>query len=243
MLLVLGAALVAVSAFYASAFLVAAGACAVFWGIVLLYITPARHVLLTLLNAVSKSNVSNIERLLTELKLTEKAIYLPPKSLKQIESSLIYIPEIADAKLPTPEETTTEKLYGEHQKGVFLTPPGLGLSELFEEALGTSFTKIDLERLRKNLSSLLVTDLEIVTSAEINVENNVIMVELTGNVFEYLCEQTDLFPQTHRQVGCILASSFACSFAKATGKPITIQGETHDLSTKTLIIKYLIGEG
>jgi hypothetical protein len=240
-ILAIGVALVVISAFYTSSFLAIVGVSIVFWGAVLLYITPTKHVPLTLLNATADTNTNNIERILAEFTLTEKGIYLPPKSLKNIESSLIYVPETPKAALPTPEETT-EKLYSEHKKGVFLTPPGLALSRLFEQKLGISFTKIDLPHLQKVLSKLLVQDLEIATTAEIKVQNNTITVELTGNILNQLCQQTDDLPQTHRQVGCILTSALACAFAKASGKPITIQSETHDLSAKNMLIQYQIEE-
>ncbi len=88
----LGLSLVIASAIYASSFLAILGLAIIFWACILLYITPVKHVPLTLLQASADSSTSNIERVITELNLTEKAVYLPPKNLKNIDSSLIFIP-------------------------------------------------------------------------------------------------------------------------------------------------------
>jgi hypothetical protein len=88
----LGIALIALSAFYVSSFLVILGLAVVFWGGVFLYITPVLHVPLDLLEASANVSENNIERVLGELDLSEKGVYLPPKNLKNSESSLIFIP-------------------------------------------------------------------------------------------------------------------------------------------------------
>jgi hypothetical protein len=45
------------------------------------------------LGASANGSADNIERILSEFDLSEKGIYLPPKNLKKIESSLIFIPK------------------------------------------------------------------------------------------------------------------------------------------------------
>jgi hypothetical protein len=91
-LFLLGLSLIITSAIYASSFLAILGLAIIFWACILLYITPVKHVPLTLLQASADASTSNIERVITELNLTEKAVYLPPKNLKNINSSLIFIP-------------------------------------------------------------------------------------------------------------------------------------------------------
>ncbi len=240
-MLALGVSLVIVSAFYISSFLAILGTAISFWALILLYITPVKHVPLTLLNASANANSGNIERLLAELDLTEKGVYLPPKNLKNIGSSLIFIPQKAKTPLPTPEETT-EKLYFKQKNGVFITPPGLALSQLFEQEYGSSFTKADLKHLQSALPQLLVENLELSENAEIYLQESTITMEIDGSIFNSICHETDNQPRTHVQVGCLLSSALACVFAKTTGKPITIQNETQNLENKTTTIEYRIEE-
>ena len=133
-IIILGLVLVIISMFYASSFLAILGVALFFWGAIFLYITPTKHVPWTLLNASAETAATNIERLISELNLTEKGVYLPPKNLKNIESSLIFIPETIKTPLPTPEETN-EKLLTNEKTGAFITPPGSSLSCLFSSFL------------------------------------------------------------------------------------------------------------
>ena len=194
---------------------------------------------LTLLNASAKAAAANIERLITELNLTEKGVYLPPKNLKNIESSLIFIPETPKTPLPTPEETN-EKLLKKQKTGVFITPPGSAFSSLFEEELGFSFTKTDFNQIQNKLPKLLVEDMELAESAEIQTQGNIVSFEITGSILDEICKETDSTPKTHMQVGCLLSSAIACTLAKSTGEPITIQNESRNQETKTTHIEYQI---
>ncbi|MGD0644627.1 MAG: hypothetical protein ABSA75_06955 [Candidatus Bathyarchaeia archaeon] len=270
-MLLIGIGIVAVSALYASSFLAILGVAIIFWGAILLYITPSKHVPLTLLNASAEPAAANIERLISELNLVEKGVYLPPKNLKDTEFSLVFIPETPRTPLSTPEESvspenlkdtessivfipetpktplpmpeeTNEKLLTNEKTGVLITPPGSALSRLFEEELGFSFTKTDLNQIQNKLPRLLVEGLELAENVEIQIQDTIVTLEITGSILDEICQQTDSQPKTHKQVGCLLSSAIACALAKATGKPITIQNETRNQETKNTQIEYEILE-
>jgi hypothetical protein len=240
-MLTLGIALIIASAYCASSFLAILGVAITFWGAILLYIAPSRHVPLTLLNAIVDANSGNNERVLSQQNLTEKGVYLPPKNLQNIKSSLIFIPETLKTPVPHREETT-EKLLNNYKNGVFLTPPGLSLSLLFEQELGTPFTETDLNQLENILPKLLIEDMEIAENVELQIQNNIVTINITGSILNTVCQQTQNQPRTHEQVGCLLTSAIACILAKATGKPITIQKEAQDPEAKTTRIEYQIME-
>jgi predicted transcriptional regulator/uncharacterized protein YuzE len=241
-MLAVGVVSLASSAFYASSILAFIGLGLAFWGALLLYITPTRYVKLDLLNAIAPSTLVNIEKMLTSSKLNGKGIYLPPKYLKDFESSLIFIPSKANQTLPKPEEIDEEKLYSENPEGLFITPPGLALSKLFEKELGTSFTKTDVNYIQNNLPKLLIEDMEIAENVEVEVKEDLITVEITKHIFSEICEEIRKLPKTHETIGCILSSAIACALAKATGKPITIEKEELSEDGKTTKIQYRILE-
>jgi uncharacterized protein YuzE len=241
-ILILGLVSLAASAFYASSILAFIGLGLTFWGALLLYITPTRYVKLDLINAVVPSSLVNIEKLLVDMELNGKGIYLPPKYLKDFESSLIFIPSKASRTLPKLEEVDEEKLYSKNPEGVFLTPPGLALSKLFEKELGTSFTKTDLNYIQNNLPKLLIEDTEIAENVEVEVKDNLITVEIINHIFSEICEETRKLSKTHEAIGCALSSAIACALAKATGKPITITKEEQSQDGKTTKIQYAILE-
>jgi hypothetical protein len=240
LVLIIGVALVILSALNGSSILAIFGVTIIFWVAILLYVTPSKHVPLTLLKASAGAAADNIERLLSELNLSEKGIYLPPNNLRTIDSSLIFIPKTSKTPLPTPEETNEKQLTT--QTGAFITPPGSVLSRLFEEELGFSFTKSNLLQVQFKLPKLLVEGLELAEEAEIQIQGNTVTVEITGSVLDDICRQTDSQPKTHNQVGCLLSSAVACVLTKAAGKPVIIQNETRNQETKTTKIEYQILE-
>ena len=104
LLLILGLIALAVSIIYESTLLAFIGLSLTFWGPLLLYINPEKHVKLTLLDSTVIPSIANLDQILTELKYQGKPIYLPPKYLGASEDTKIYILKQKDADLPTPEQ-------------------------------------------------------------------------------------------------------------------------------------------
>jgi hypothetical protein len=239
----LGVLLVVISIFYTSSFLAILGTSIIFWGAILVYITPTKHVPLALLNVATISPTTNIERILAEANLTEQGLYLPPRFIQDPESSIVFIPEHPGQPLPKLEDIEEEKLFPNRRNSVFITPPGLALSKLFEKEIKISFTKVDLNFVQQKLSKLLVKDMELVDTAELQIQNDIITIVLTGNVLNEICQETKKLTKTHKQVGCLLSSAIACVLAKASGKVITIYEDEQSPDGKTTRIKYkIIGE-
>jgi hypothetical protein len=239
--LITGVAMIVLSALNNSSFLAILGVSISFWSMLLLFFTPTKHAFLSLLKASTSASGSNIERFLTEFDLSEKGIYLPPHNIRDFESSLIFVSKTPEMTLPTSDETN-DKLFNKKRTGLFLTPPGLALSLMFETELGLSFRKISLPQMQSIIGRLF-QKLKFAEDAQIRIQDRTITLELTGSVFNTLCNETrNSQPRTHTQIGCILASAFACAFAKATDKPITIQKDTLNPDTKTLIIEYRMEE-
>jgi hypothetical protein len=211
------------------------------WGALLFYLTPTKYVNLELLSATSSSSFANIERVLSSNEVYCKGIYLPPKRLKDYQSSLVFIPRKADEPLPKPEETDQEKVHTENPGGLFLTPPGLALSRLFEKKLQTSFTEVGLPYVQKELPRLF-EELEITKNMGVKSEGNTVDVEMSNHIFKNLCEETRKFPKTHETVGCPLSSAIACVLAKTTGRPVTIEKEMQNLDGSTRIKYRLLEE-
>jgi hypothetical protein len=239
--LLTGVALIVLSALYASSFMAILGVSVSFWSILLLFFTPTKHAFLSLLKASASASESNIERSLIEFDLSERGVYLPPQNLLNFESSLVFVPKTLNTALPTSSETN-DRLFTEKKTGLYFTPPGLALSEMFENELGLSFRKITLPQMQ-NLVKRLFSNLKFAEDVQVQIQDRTITLEITGSIFNTLCQETrTIQPRAHAQVGCILASAFACAFAKASDKPITIQKDILNPDTKTLIIEYRMEE-
>ena len=213
-----------------------------FWCSILLYIRPSRQIPITYLTASTTASMSNIERVLTQFQVTEKGIYLPPKNLGDIESSLIFIPKTPKQSLPHSNEIQTLLFRGDNAEGLFFTPPGFALIKFFEQSIETSFLRTDLYYLQLKIPEILVEKLEIAENVEVKQHKNNIVIEVIGNIFQEVCQETQKFPKAHNAIGCILSSSFACILAKSTGKPIKIINEEHKKDKKKTKIEYQIME-
>ena len=195
-------------------------------------IVPAKYVKLELLTA-SSSLQANFEEMLNVTAVHGKGVYLPPKLLRDYQSSLVFIPAKEGEVLPTREEIERTKT-PKTSTGLLLTPPGLALSRLFESKMGKSFTELSLDQLQKELPKLF-EELEITRTASISVEDDVVTVDVKNHVFKELCEENRKLQRTHEAVGCLFSSAIACALAKATGKPIIIQKEENTPEQTTTI--------
>jgi uncharacterized protein YuzE len=215
-----------------------------FWGIILIYIRSEEYVKGSLLNATSLSTFATLNQIVQELGYREKAIYLPPKYLKDPESNKAYIPKSNLSKLPTPEQIweKEDKLFIENPQGILLIPPGSELTKLFEKTLQTSFTRADLQYLQLNIPKLFVEELEIAQNLDINIENNKVRVKIENSTYLSLAKEAAKFSKLYESIGCPLSSSIACALAKATGKPVIIEKQQINDEEKTIEIEYRLIE-
>jgi hypothetical protein len=234
-----GAIALITSIIYSSSIFAVIGLGLVFWGIIIKYITTEQYVKKTLLDTTTLSSLKIIDEMLKELNYNSKAVYLPPKYLREIESNKIYIPKHENIKLPTPEQILQEdKIFIRNPEAIVLTPPGNELTKLFEKTLNTSFTKVDLAYLEQNIPKLLIEDLEIAEDVKMEIEKSIIRVRIENSVYRDICKETEKLSDTSRSLGCPISSAIACTLAKATGKPIIVSKHQISEDGKIIDIEY-----
>jgi hypothetical protein len=239
--LLFGAIALVSSIAYSSSILAFIGIALTFWGVLFLFIKPARYVKASLLDSTTISSLTTIDHVISELNYKGKSIYLPPRYLKELKGGKVFIPSKKDIIIIPPiEEVAEEKVFLKNPKGICLTPPGLGLVNLFENELGTDFTRADLNYLQNNLPKLLIEGLEITEDFEMNVENNIVHVKLAGSIFKDFCTEVRKLSNVCNSFGCPLCSSIACALARTTGKPIIIEKTKQSEDGKTIEVYYQI---
>ena len=239
-LVILGLMTLIISIRYASSFLALLGFALVFWSAILLYLTPSKPVLLQLLSATGEPGIANIERILDENNLYQQGIYLSGKIINEQNhnSCLLFIPK--------DQNYTLQKDFSSFKRnnfGVYITPPGEAICKLFEKHAKISFNETSLDELKSILPKILSTDLAFVEAIDIQDTQSTITIEITRNIFEGICDETNTYPRTHKQVGCLLTSALACVLAKALGKPLVFEKEARDLQQGITQIQYRIITG
>jgi hypothetical protein len=253
-LLAAGLIVLSVSIIYESSILAFIGLGLTFWGPLLFYISTEKLVKQTLLDSTITPSLENLDKILTELKYQGKGIYLSPKYLKDFETSKIFIPKNKYVGLPAPEEIQKQenKIFLENPEALLINPPGLSLSKLFEETLGTSFTEVDLKYLQQSLPKLFVEDLQISEALEMQInpglldtktidsvspiktEYDTIQVKITSSVYEAVCKEARKLTYIGGTIGCPICSAIACALAKAAGNPVIIEKIHHSTDGKTI---------
>ena len=222
-LALLGILALILSILYVSSILAFIGLSLTFWGILLLYLRQEKYVKSRLLDSTVLSSLENLDKIVKELDYKGRAIYLPPKYMKDFKSGIVYIPKEEETEIPSVEEVSKEKTFSKNPQGILITPPGLSLTNLFEKELGTDFFRTDLPHLQKNMPKILIENLEIAQDLQMETQGNIINVKITDSIYKNFCQEKEKLQNICGSIGCPLSSAIACALTRATGKPITIE--------------------
>jgi len=223
MLLAVGAVAFISATIYSSFVLAFIGVGLTFWGALLLYIRPTGYAKISLLNSTALSSLTAIGQVVKELGMKGKAIYLPPRYLRELKGGSVFIPKEKGDVIPPMNETERTNT-PMNPRGLYLTPPGIGLANLYEKELGRHFAETDLRYLQFNLPRLFKEDLEIVENLEMKSEGAIIQVKMEGAIYRDLYKEIKtLSPNVFNTLGCPLTSSIAVAIARTTGNPVIIE--------------------
>jgi len=219
-----GASVLAGSMVFSSTVWAIVGLVLTFWGILFFFLKPTSLVKADLLDSASFSFLQNVDKLISEFGLKGKGVYLPPRSLKELRSGLVYISARDEAYVPTLAEVgeAEGKVFLKNPDGVCLVPSGVALVNLLEKELGTSFAGVGLEYLERNLPKVFVEALEIADDFELSEEDGRVHVRIEGSIYKDLCDEVRRLGGVCQVFGCPLCSSIAIALARASGKPVVM---------------------
>ena len=215
-----------------------------FWGVFFFFLKPTSLVKADLLDSASYSLLENVRRLVSELGLKCKGVYLPPNYLEDLRSGLVFIPAKDEVYVPAIGEVgkARDRVLLKNPSGVCLVPSGVALVNLFERELGTSFVKVDLEYLMRNLPRVFVEALELAEDFELSVEGGRVHVRIEGSIYKDLCSEVRRLSRVCGSFGCPLCSSIACALAKASGRPVVMDGNEFSRDGNVMDVYYRVLE-
>jgi hypothetical protein len=214
------------------------GLALVFWGVISVYIRPAKYVQAISLEYTASTLLKMADRLLKASNSKGRGVYLPPLLLKDLKDGIVFVNSGSSIKVPRPEDLARGKALTKSPKGICLTTAGLGLTNLLEEKLGKSFTEVSLGYIMDKLPELFTDVLEITNSFEISSSQDSVYVKVKSPIFLNLCRETRESLGICSSYGCPLCSSIAIALARCLGKPIVIEKAKFLSETKTLEIVY-----
>ena len=241
MLLFFGTITLVFSIIYASQVPAFIGISLIFWGTLLLFIKPTNYIKAQLLKSTVMPTFLNINKIITNLNYRGNGIYLPPKYSKEFKGGTVFIPTEEENTIPPLEEVDQEKVFLENPNGMYLTPSGLDLTNMFEEELGINFSKSNLDSLQDDLHKLFIDGLEIAETFEMKKQENNIQVIITNSIYNDFCIKAQkLTKNACISFACPLCSSIACALTRVTGKPVIIKENSVSADNKTIQISYQI---
>jgi hypothetical protein len=95
--------------------------------------------------------------------------------------------------------------------------------------------------MQRRLPKLFVEDLEISREFQINIDKNRITVKIEGTPYKHLFQRTEELGDTVA-LGSPLVSALACTIAKASGRPITIESQKTSENGDKIEIEYSMTE-
>jgi hypothetical protein len=208
----------------------------ILWGVLIIYMSPLRHVRAELLNSVSSTMHKSIDNLITYLGYDGQVIFFHPKGLAGQAQGYVFIPHMTtkiDGKsnptsdvlnlLPYNNESSIPQIYL-NAKGMFLAAPSQGIVDLVEKELGLNLATVDLAQLQRLLPKLMIEDLKIVDdmSIEEGIEGDIVMKAVGGpcvDVCQFVGRETHL----GAHLGCPLCAMLALAISKVKEKPVYIK--------------------
>jgi hypothetical protein len=195
-----------------------------FWGALLIFARGARYVRADLVAPTLLPTTKAISQILNDLDYTEKGVYIPGDQGRVF----LFIPSEPVTRIPSFEEVS-RATFLKNPDSVSITPPGLGLAEVFKRELGVKSGRTGIEAIAKQLPRLLIDDLEIARNFEIRVKGREIGTRIVDPLYSGVLEQLD----TPRPTICDdpISSAVACLIASSSGEPVKIERKTKSHGT------------
>lgn len=220
-----GGVSLAASYFASSVILTLSGLGLVFWGAILLFVSPQRYVPEKMSSAMAVSMTKSIDRLLQSLNCKGRTIFLHPKHLKGLSQGYVFIPhELKDtSELPSDEALEEERLVYDDPRGIFMVAPSSGLVELLEKEIDTNLATLDMEHVKDILPKLLVNNLRMIDRLTFEEDQGAIRAVMEGESAANVCATITKETTVGAHFGCPLCASIGLIISKVTGKPVFIE--------------------
>lgn len=207
----------------------------VFWGALFLYIEPLKYVQARILHASTSSPLETLTQLTTALNYNGKAIYLPPRYFPHPSNEKMFINWGQSERFPPLETMNRSEVLTNDPLGLCVTPPGLALTNLYEQELGTQFTNIDLYDFQDKIPKMMTEDLEIAKEFALDFEANRITISVSDHIYQDLCSSRQ---GDRSALCCPLCSSIAVALARTLNTFITVEAIKFSREDSRLVVHY-----
>jgi hypothetical protein len=235
-----GIALIYFSTISSSEILALIGLGLLFWGATFFLITPNGFVDARLLLSTVYSEYSTFDRIIDNFDC-KKCYYIPSilnqaiayGGLRKMKDPVLFLSSEPNSGVMEDETFFIQKkfLLSKRNRGIVLTPPGLGLTKLFEKK-NKNFYNMGLEKMSEVLPHLIAQDFGLTKDLIINIQSERIDVIIQKSLYKGLYN-IDKGSNSAKIFGCPIVSAIGCILAQTFGKIVTIEEikTSKDMST------------
>lgn len=217
-------------------------------GIMILYLPESnRAVTSELATDSSLPSLLNMERLLEDLDLDERGIYIPVSGLGECPKVFVPLVQTWATERPPLGLRSSNRIFvtvgkNPEERGILLDAPGSQILYSLERSLGRNLAEIPLEDLQTNLDSALRT-LDIAKATTVARQESTVNIETELTALLDLEQKLrNLAPRLVMQVGTPVASALAAAVSKSTAKYVTFKNAVLQVPNRRLSISLKLNE-
>ncbi len=210
-------------------------------GTMALYLPGSTSVPSTIVTDSTLPSLLNIEKLLQDLDLDERGIYIPTSGPGVAPRVFVPLALTPSTKRPPLGLAHSRRIFvtvgkNPEDRGVLLDAPGSGILSSMERSLHLDFARVSLNDLGSELDSgfraLGIAELKNFTQQDENVS---IEIEVT-KMLELEGKLMSLAPRLSEHVGTPIVSALAAALSKASAKYVKMRGAAFDLPKRRVSV-------
>jgi hypothetical protein len=226
---IIGISLIYFSIISSSEILALIGLGLLFWGATFFLMAPIGFVDARLLLSTVYSEYSSFDRIIENFEC-KKCYYIPhilnqdvvDRGIKKTKDPVMFLSAETSTKIFEDETFFVQKKFLlEKNKGIILTPPGLGLMKLIEKKK-LNYYKMHPEKISEFLPPLITQDFALTKDFVVDIQNKSIRVILQKSIYKGLYN-VDRGSNSAKLFGCPIVNAIGCIFAQTSGKIVTIE--------------------
>jgi len=218
-------------------------------GLMVLYLPSSDSVAARIAAESSLPSLLNIERLLEDLDLDERGIYIPVSGLGVAPNVFVPLALTPSTKRPPLGLNTSRRIFvtvgkNPEDRGILLDSPGAGILSSLERSLRLDLSRVGLTDLQGTLDSgLRSIGIGKVTSVNQESTKNEVIVEMQLTaLIDLETRLRDSAPRVSQQIGTPAVSALAAAVSKASAKYVKLRSALLDRANKKISVNLqLIG--
>jgi len=216
-------------------------------GIMIIYLPESGTIPASVASDSSLPSLLNIEKLLEDLDLDERGIYIPTSGLGVSPKVFVPLAQTPTTKRPSLGLAQSRRIFvtvgkNPEDRGVLLDAPGSQILSSLERTLRVDFANEGSENLENRLDSGFRA-LGIGNVPHLELEESSVRIEIgLISLVELEMKLRELAPRLVAQIGTPTASAAAAAVSKATRRYVTFKSEVLDLADRRIDIDLKLSE-